>query len=151
MYDQYDMSMMHSGARMFSTTFIIIYLILLVVLIVSLWKIFEKAGKPGWAAIIPIYNILVILEIVGLQWWWILIILIGMFIPIVNFLIMIGVGFYIDYLLAKSFGKDIGFAIGLFLLGIVFLPILAFGDAQYQGPAAQVGETNQPPQEDIME
>ncbi len=150
MYDQYDMSMMDSSLKMFTTTFLFIYLIVLVVLIVSMWKIFTKAGKPGWAAIIPIYNILVLLEIVGLPWWWILIILIGMFIPVINFLIMIGVGFYIDYLLAKSFGKDIGFAIGLLLLGIVFLPILAFGNAQYQGPAA-LGETNQPPREDIIE
>ena len=96
------------------------------------WKVFTKAGKPGWAAIVPIYNIIVFLEIIGRPVWWIVL----MCIPLVNVVIAIIV--VID--LAKSFGKGGGFAAGLILLTIVFLPMLAFGSAQYQGPAAAEGQ-----------
>jgi len=92
------------------------------------WRIFEKADQPGWAAIVPIYNLVVLLRIVGRPMWWIILLLI----PIVNFIA--GAIIYID--LSKSFGKGTGFGIGLLLLGIIFGPILAFGDATYQGPAA---------------
>ena len=97
-------------------------------LIVAMWKVFTKAGQPGWASIIPIYNLYIWCKIVGRPWWWILL----MLIPFVNFIICIIL--CID--LAKSFGKGVGFGIGLALLGIIFFPILAFGSAQYQGPAA---------------
>ncbi|MBV6462125.1 MAG: hypothetical protein HJHJAOHD_02268 [Flavobacteriales bacterium] len=106
----------------------IIYLAIIVLMIASMWKVFTKAGKPGWAAIVPIYNIIVLLQIVGRPTWWIILFLI----PIVSLIIMIMV--MID--VAKSFGKGGGFAAGLILLGIIFWPILAFGDAQYVGPAA---------------
>ena len=98
------------------------------VMIASLWVIFGKAGKPGWAAIIPIYNAIVLLEICGRPIWWIALLLI----PCVN--VVVAVIVWID--LAKSFGKDVLFGIGLWLLGFVFLPILAFGSAQYRGPSA---------------
>ena len=103
-------------------------LLVALVLIVAMWKIFTKAGQPGWASIIPIYNIYIWCKIVGRPWWWILL----MLIPFVNFIICIIL--CID--LAKSFGKGVGFGIGLALLGIIFFPILGFGSAQYQGPAA---------------
>ena len=109
----------------------LIYLVIAVIVIASLWKVFTKAGKPGWAAIIPIYNLYVLLQIVGRPWWWLLL----MLIPIVNFIIAIIV--YID--LAKSFGKGVGFGIGLLFLSFIFLPILGFGDAQYVGPVAAQG------------
>jgi hypothetical protein len=92
------------------------------------WIIFRKAGKPGWASLIPIYNVIVLLEICGRPLWWFLLLLV----PCVN--LVVGVIVVID--LAKSFGKGIGFAIGLMLFGIIFLPILAFGSARYRGPAA---------------
>lgn len=92
------------------------------------WKIFEKAGKPGWAAIIPIYNVIVLLEIVGRPVWWILL----LFIPIVNLVI----GFLLALDLSRSFGHDLAFALGLFFLGFIFYPILAFGGDTYRGPAA---------------
>jgi hypothetical protein len=107
---------------------ILIYLAIIIFVIAAFWKVFEKAGKPGWAAIVPIYNIIVMLEIIGRPLWWIVLLLI----PIVNFVVAIIV--YID--LAKSFGKGVGFGIGLLFLGIIFFPILGFGDAQYEGPAA---------------
>jgi len=110
----------------------LIYLVVIVLLIAAMWQIFTKAGKPGWAAIIPIYNIIVLLEIVGRPWWWLLL----LFVPIVN--LVIAILMYID--LAKSFGKGVGFALGLLFLGFIFFPILGFGSARYLGPAAAQGQ-----------
>ncbi len=112
----------------FGALFWIIILGIIILFYAALWKVFEKAGQPGWAAIIPIYNLYVLMQIVGRPGWW----LILFFIPIVSFIVYIIV--YID--LAKSFGKSAAFGIGLLFLNIIFLPILGFGDAQYQGPQA---------------
>ena len=95
-----------------------------IVLIASFWKTFTKAGKPGWGVIIPIYNIILLLQIAGRPIWWIIL----LFIPLVNFVVAIILG--ID--VAKNFGKGVGFGVGLALLGFIFYPILGFGDAQYQ-------------------
>ncbi|MBR9975073.1 MAG: signal peptidase I [Bacteroidetes bacterium] len=100
-------------------------LVILAFYVVCLWKVFEKAGQPGWAAIVPIYNIVILLQIVGRPTWWVIL----MLIPCVNIIIALLV--YLD--LARVFGKGAGFGVGLFLLGIIFLPILAFGDAEYTG------------------
>ena len=108
---------------------IVIYLAIIVLMIASMWTIFSKAGKPGWASIVPIYNTIVLLEIVGKPWWWLFL----MLIPIVNIVILI----IVYHNLSLSFGKDGGFTVGLILLGIIFLPILAFGDAKYVGPGEQ--------------
>jgi hypothetical protein len=108
-----------------ATGVIIIYLIIGILMLISMWKIYSKAGKPGWAAIIPIYNIIVLLEIVDKPLWW----LILMLIPFVNIVISI----IVTVELAKKFGQGVGFAIGLILLSIIFYPILAFGSAKYQG------------------
>lgn len=105
----------------------IIYLAFFVLMLASAWKVFTKAGKPGWAAIVPIYNIIVFLQICGKPVWWIILLLI----PIVSLIIAI----ILCIALAQVFGKGTGFAIGLFLLGFIFLPILAFGSAQYVGPS----------------
>lgn len=105
----------------------IFYIAIIVLLIVAEWKIYEKAGKPGWACIIPIYNIIVLLEIIGKPWWWLFL----MMIPLVNIIFVI----WMMNLLSKSFGKDEGFTVGLILLSIVFIPILGFGSAKYVGPA----------------
>ncbi len=94
-------------------------------LIVSLWKVFEKAGQPGWGIFIPIYNIYLFLIIAGKPGWW----LILYFIPLVNFVI----GIIVSIEIAKNFGKDAAFGLGLAFFGIIFYPILAFGSAQYQG------------------
>ena len=107
-------------------------LAILLLIIVSLWKIFEKAGKPGWASIVPIYNIIVMLEIVGKPVWWLLL----LFIPFVGLIVSIMLVFE----LAKKFGKGGGFALGLVLLPIIFYPILAFGDAKYEGNTSEYDE-----------
>jgi hypothetical protein len=99
-------------------------IVLAVVLFVALWKVFEKAGQPGWAAIIPIYNVYILIKVAGRPGWWLLLI----FVPVVNFVISI----IISLDVARNFGKTVGFGIGLIFLSIIFYPILAFGDARYQ-------------------
>ncbi len=98
------------------------------IIIAGMWKTFEKADKPGWAAIVPIYNVIVMLEIVGRPLWWIILFLI----PLANLVVSIIV--FND--LAKAFGRGIGTALGLLFLGFIFWPVLGFGSAQYQGPVA---------------
>jgi len=105
----------------------VVWLAVMVLIIASWWKIFTKAGKPGWAAIVPIYNLIVILEIVGKPVWWFILLLV----PIVNLFVLI----YVLHLLSKSFGKDVGMTIVLVLFGFIGFPLLAFGDAKYVGPA----------------
>ena len=100
-----------------------IQLAIIIVMLVACWKVFTKAGQPGWAAIIPIYNLYVLITIVGKPWWWLLL----FFIPIVN-LVM---GIIVTVELAKRFGQGVGFAVGLILLPFVFYPILGFGSATY--------------------
>lgn len=104
-------------------------LILVILFFVGLWKVFVKAGKPGWAAIIPIYNAIVILEIVGRPIWWIILWLIPCVGVVIAIIVMID--------LAKSFGKDALYGVGCALLGFIFVPMLGFGSATYQGPAAK--------------
>lgn len=96
--------------------------------IAGMWKAFQKAGEPGWGAIIPIYNAYLMLKIGGNSGWW----LIGLLIPLVNFLVAIKVS--ID--VSKAFGQGIGIGLGLAFLSFVFWPLLGFGDYQYQGPPA---------------
>ena len=105
----------------------IISLLIGLMLIVAMWKVFTKAGQPGWASLIPIFNIYIWCKIVGRPGWWVIL----MLIPFVN--LIVAIILCID--LAKSFGQGVGFGIGIILLSIIFLPILGFGSAQYQGPA----------------
>lgn len=104
--------------------FFIFYGAIIILMIVGIWKTFDKAGKPGWAAIIPIYNYIVMLEIAKKPVWWTIL----FFVPFVNLIILIIVCIEI----AKAFGKEAGFGVGLALLGFIFWPILGFGDAKYQ-------------------
>ncbi|OAI51395.1 signal peptidase I [Planctomycetaceae bacterium SCGC AG-212-F19] len=114
-----------------SFVLILVELAVAVAGIVGMWKVFEKAGQPGWAAIIPFYNVIVLLQIVNRPIWWFFVCLI----PCIGFPILALVfGWMVTQDLAKSFGKDMGFGIGLFFLGFVFYPILGFGDAKYIGP-----------------
>lgn len=104
----------------------LIGLVIAVFMVIALWKIYVKAGEPGWACLIPIYNIIVLMKIIGKPAWWIIL----FFIPIANFVISIIV--YLE--LAKVFGKGAGFGVGMLLLPFVFFPILGFGDATYTAP-----------------
>jgi len=109
-----------------ATGFIVFILVLAVFIIAAQWRVFEKAGQPGWACIIPIYNIYIMTKIAGKPGYWTLL----CFIPIVNIVIII----WLYNMISKSFGKDEGFTAGLIFLGIIFWPILGFGGTKYLGP-----------------
>ncbi|HUS26696.1 MAG TPA: DUF5684 domain-containing protein [Nevskiaceae bacterium] len=113
----------------------IVVLVVAVVLIASMWKMFTKAGKPGWAAIVPIYNLIVLLQIIGRPLWWIVFYVLS-FIPFVGYVISLVVDIIVSNDLAKSFGKGTNYTVLLVLLPFIGYPMLAFGDAKYQGPAA---------------
>lgn len=109
----------------FGGMFLVVMLGVAVFFIACMWIIFTKAGQPGWACLIPIYNAYIMLKIAGKPGWW----LVLMLVPLVNFVI----GILVAIALAESFGKSVGFGIGLILLPFIFYPILAFGSATYQG------------------
>ena len=111
---------------------IIVYIAIMVFMIVSLWIVFKKAGQPGWAAIIPIFNFLVILRVAGKPWWWVFSILL-MIIPIAGPILFLVVWILICNRISKNFGQSTGFTVGLVLLSVVFIPILAFGDYKWSG------------------
>jgi len=105
------------------------YLAVLGLVVAGFWLVFMKAGESGWKSIIPIWNMIVLLRIIGRPWWWI------------AFFIIPFVGLIVSALIAqdfaKSFGKGVGFGLGLWLLSFIFVPILGFGGATYAGPAAE--------------
>lgn len=106
--------------------FLIWSVIILLILIVAWWKVFEKAGEPGWKSIIPFYNTYTLVTIAGRPGWWFLL----FFIPFVNFVVYIVIS--ID--LAKAFGKSTTFGIvGLWLFSFIGFIILGWGDAKYVG------------------
>lgn len=94
------------------------------------WKVFTKAGQPGWAVLVPIYNLYVYTQIVKRPGWWILLYFASV-IPVVGSLAVLVVSIMDTIRLAKVFGKGTGFGVGLLLLGVIFYPILAFGDSNY--------------------
>ncbi|ESS02984.1 MAG: hypothetical protein A07HR67_02492 [uncultured archaeon A07HR67] len=99
-------------------------LTLTVVIFAGFWKMFEKAGEPGWAGIIPIYNLYVLVKISGNAWWWFILVLI----PVINFFATLKIS--ID--IAKKFGRGVLFGLGLTFISFIFYPLLGFGDYQYQ-------------------
>ena len=103
---------------------VIIYLAILVVVIAGIWKAFEKAGAPGWAAIIPIYNYYVMVKMAGKEGWWVIL----LFIPLVNLIVI----FIVSIEIARNFGKSTGFGVGMVFLSFIFWPILGFGDAEWE-------------------
>lgn len=111
-------------------TFLIVLLIA-IFMIVTMWKVFTKAGQPGWGCLVPFYNLVLMLRIAGKPGWW----LIFFFIPVINFVVQIVMT--ID--IAKNFGRGGWFAAGLIFFPIIFFPILAFGDSEYVGPDEPTG------------
>ena len=102
-------------------------LALSVFMIICMWKVYKKAGKPGWASIVPIYNIWVLFEMTGFNGVLSLLTLI----PFVGTIIIAVLSIISNFRLAKCFGKDIGFGIGLWLLNPIFMAILAFDKSEY--------------------
>jgi hypothetical protein len=111
--------------------FFLVAMALAVVFIIGMWKVFTKAGQPGWAILIPIYNIYILLKIAGRPSWWVILCCI----PLVN--VVVGILVAID--VAKSFGQSAAFGvIMLFLLSGIGYLMLGFGNYKYVGPAALV-------------
>lgn len=113
------------------TILLVVYLAIIVTVIAGTWKVFTKAGRPGWASLIPIYNVYVMLKLGGNPWWYLLL----MMVPIVN-LYALG-KMHLD--LARAFGKGIGYGLGLWILPFIFFPLLGFSDAQYRGAGGDGG------------
>lgn len=117
-----------NGAALGLLFVLVLYLAILLLVIVGYWKMYTKAGQPGWAVIVPIYNLYILCKIVGRPGWWVILLLI----PYLNFIFFVII--MLD--LAKSFGRGIGFAVGLILINVVFALMLGFGKSEYIGPAA---------------
>jgi hypothetical protein len=130
-----DYNSEHDVAAGFGAGMLIFCLAVAVISYAGLWKMFVKAGKPGWAAIIPIYNYIVMIEIVGKPMIWIL----WLLIPCVNIVF----GIWLINLLSKSFGKSEGYTIGMLIFPFIFFPLLGFGDAKYVGPSAAEAQNKQ--------
>ena len=113
-----------------------VFLLVFLIILVSNWKIFSKAGKPGWASLVPIYNLVIMLRIACMPEWMIIL----FFLPLVNAFI----GLVVQVKMIKAFGKSTGFIIGYFFLPLIFLPILAFDSSQYIGDGTN--STVTPPQ-----
>ncbi len=101
----------------------IVMLVILITVIAGIWRVFSKAGQPGWGVLIPIYNVYLMCKIAQRPGWWLLL----MFVPIVNLIIAITLSIGI----ARNFGKGAGFGLGLAFLGFIFYPILGFSGARY--------------------
>ncbi len=123
-----------SGLFAAGAVVLVIMFLVQVLMIISYWMIFEKAKQPGWAILIPIYNIIVMLRMGSLHWAFVFLIFAGI-IPIVGALgVFAFFGIILPLRIAKNFGQSGGFAVGLILLPVVFLPMLAFKkDIQWTG------------------
>ena len=114
------------AAAAFGMVFFVVWLAIVALVIAGFWKVFVKAGEPGWACLIPIYNSMVMAKIGGKPSWWGIVIT---FVPCVNIVmsILVALG------TAENFGKGAGYGLGLAFLGPIFYPMLAFSDAQFTG------------------
>lgn len=124
-----------TGAAIFGGAMLFVWLAVVVVAVIAMWKVFVKAKQPGWAAIVPIYNFYILLKIVGRPTWWLAFLLVAI-IPVVGSIALAVVGLLLAMDLAKSFGKSTTFGIvALWLFSIVGYLMLGFGDAKYLGPS----------------
>ena len=131
MYSYYDVDQTAIFAALsgFFMAIAIMASIIGVLTIIAMWKIFTKAGKPGWASLIPIYNVVVLFQVVNLNPWLILLFIV----PIVNIFAVIVLSIMLNLRLAKAFDKSTGFALGLIFLNTIFILILGLGDSKYVG------------------
>ena len=119
-----------AGIMAFLAAFAFVFIAIAVVVVVGMWKTFEKAGQPGWAAIIPIYNLVVMFRLGGQSGWFALAILLNL-IPLIGGLAWLGIIIWNHVNISKRFGQGVGFAIGLVLLAPIFWLILGFGSSKY--------------------
>ncbi len=117
---------MHGAENMMPVGIMIAYFIIIIASLAGMWKVYEKAGHPGWKAIIPVYNLIILMRIIRKPAWWVLL----MIIPYIGIIWSV----WSTNLLSKSFGKGIGTTLGLFFLPFIFYPMLGFGDDKYTKP-----------------
>ena len=114
----------------FFAAFFFVFLVIGIVCLIGMWKVFEKAGQPGWAVLIPIYNLVVMFRLGGQSGWFALAILLNL-IPFIGGLAWLGIIIWNHVNISKRFGKGVGFALGLVFLAPIFWLILGFGSAKY--------------------
>lgn len=132
----YDVAAASTALAGILIVYMVIILAIAIVQIIAMWKVFSKAGEKGWKAIIPIYNIVILFKISGLSPWLVLVYLAAI-IPFIGWIALIALNAVLAYKLAKSFGKDSGWAVGLYFLAPIFYMILGFGKSEYVGPAGE--------------
>lgn len=151
----YDVSSSYTLLNILSTWLVLI-LILFVLLVVAEWKIFTKAGKPGWASIVPFYSTYVKFDAFwgDTRYFWLyLVMVLTCTIPVIGYFMSVGLvvmNILLSNKIAKSFGKDVGFTLGLIFLPNIFTMILAFGKAEYIG-APSKSETEVKAEEKVEE
>ncbi len=125
---------MQADDDLLGTIFVVIFAVIVLVaallMVIALWKIFTKAGKPGWAVLVPIYNLVILFQIVGRPWWYIFL----MLVPGAQ-IVLWGI---VALNLARVFEKNWAFGLGIFLLPFIFIPVLGFGKAVYMSPDYQM-------------
>jgi hypothetical protein len=119
----------------FFAAFFFVFLVVGIVTLIGVWKVFGKAGQPGWAVLIPIYNVIVLLRIAGLAWYWVFTPLI-LVIPILGWIAYLAWAVWVHHRISTRFGQGVGFTIGLTLLGPIFWLILGFGSSKYAAEQA---------------
>ena len=116
----------------FITAFFLVFVVIGIVALIGMWKTFAKAGQPGWAVLIPIYNIIVLLRVAGLPWYWVFAPFVAI-IPILGWIAYLVWIVWVHHRISTRFGQGVGFTIGLTLLGPIFWLILGFGSSKYVG------------------
>jgi hypothetical protein len=116
------------GGDVLGSLVVVVQLLLILLQLAGMWVVFEKADRAGWAAIVPIYNLYVMLKIGENAWWWLLVLIV----PVANLYAL----YRIHAGVARAFGKGIGFGLGLAFLGVIFFPLLGFGNYRFRGRGA---------------
>ncbi len=116
----------------FFAAFLLVFVVIGIVTLIGMWKVFTKAGQPGWAVLIPIYNVIVLLRVAGLPWYWVFALFLQI-IPIIGQLAFMVLTVMCLHRISTRFGQGVGFTIGLTLLSPIFWLILGFGSSKYVG------------------
>jgi hypothetical protein len=119
-----------AGAGIVALIFMVIYFAVIILTIAGLWKTFSKAGQPGFAAIIPIYNLIILCTVADKPLWWVVL----FFTPAAPIMLILA-----NIAIAEKFGKGAAFGLGMTFLGPIFWPMLGFGSAQYTGGGGAAG------------
>jgi hypothetical protein len=120
------------AVRLLIVFFIVYFVISIVPVAIGMWKVFTKSGQPGWAVLIPVYNLILLLRIAGLPWYWVFTPLI-VIIPILGWIVYLAWVVWVHHRISTRFGQSISFTIGLTLLAPIFWLILGFGNSKYVG------------------